>query len=161
MIEIWKDVPDYEGLYQASNLGRIKSLRKNIIMSQSIRNGYKQLNFYKNNKIKCLQVHRLVYETFNEKTDLHIDHILEGNKFDNRLCNLQAVSCRYNLSKSKMSKNKSSKYTGVNWSKSHNKWQSKIQIKSKTIHLGFHINELDASLAYQKALSEKGNSTTH
>lgn len=152
MTEIWKDIPDYEGVYQVSNLGNVKSIHINRVMATSIRNGYKQITLRQNNKSKCKQIHRLVYEAFNGKTNLQIDHIAEGNRLDNRLCNLQAVTCRENLSKSKLSKNKSSQYTGVNWSKSHNKWQSKIQIAKKTVHLGFFTNEIDAANAYKTAL---------
>lgn len=151
MTENWKDIEGYEGLYQVSDLGRVKSLRYNKIMSLSIRNGYNQVGLRKDNLIKCKQVHRLVWETFNHKTKLHIDHKIEGNKLDNRLSNLQALTARQNISKCKMYKNKSSNYTGVSWSKLHKKWASKIQIKKQTIHLGFFSNELEAFSAYQNA----------
>lgn len=168
MTEIWKDVLDYEGLYQVSDLGRVKSLAKKWVagngtvrekpetifkLNKNI-SGYYSVSLRKNNKMSTNTVHRLVYEAFNGKTDLQIDHIIEGSQTDNRLCNLQAVTCRENLSKSKLSKNKSSQYTGVNWSKSHNKWQSKIQIAKKTVHLGFFTNEIDAANAYKTALSK-------
>ena len=80
--EEWKDIPGYEGLYQASNLGRIKSidryvkghnwnkekilqLKKGKILSPAIDTyGYYIVGLSKNNKLKSIRVHRLIAETF-------------------------------------------------------------------------------------------------
>jgi hypothetical protein len=48
----------------------------------------------------------------------------------------------------------SSKYTGVSWHKSANKWMAYIQINDKRKYLGLFTDELSASLAYQNALKE-------
>jgi len=96
MEEIWKDIPDYEGLYQASNYGQIKSLiRKNrrkekILIQTDDNNGYVGVNLYKNNIPKTFKVHILILETFVGSCP----HIMEcrhlnGIKTDNRLCNLR------------------------------------------------------------------------
>ena len=73
-LEIWKDVPGYEGIYQVSNLGRIKRLplgkqwpyrrTHNNIRKQHIKNGYCQVNLSKNNEVKWYGVHRLVAMAF-------------------------------------------------------------------------------------------------
>jgi len=166
-IEIWKDVPEYEGLYQVSNMGRVKSLPKEwvagicskrykpeTIMSNRIDSyGYCFVTLCKNKAQKNFKVHRLVYETFVGKTNLSIDHIIENNKADNRLSNLQALSVRENTSKYYLSKGKSSKYTGVFWNKTQFKWTSKIKRNGKVKYLGSFINELDAHHAYQDELN--------
>lgn len=65
MEEIWKDIKDYEGLYQVSNLGRVKSLRKNIVLKSFISNrGYLRVVLQKDCEIKNYSVHRLVAEAF-------------------------------------------------------------------------------------------------
>jgi hypothetical protein len=93
MEEIWKDIEGYEGLYQVSNLGRVKSFkRKNIkIMKSSVDfNGYSHVNLYKNDTKRGFKVHRLVCFAFLpyliEKPQ--VNHI-NGIKTDNRLKNLE------------------------------------------------------------------------
>jgi hypothetical protein len=167
-MEVWKDIEGYEGLYQASSLGRIKSLgRQRIMPNGGIRiypekifkpaknkYGYLQIVLCKNCKQKSYKVHRLVWESFNGKTDLPIDHIIEGNKTDNRICNLQAITNRENSTKYVLSTKKSSKYIGVSFNKPLNKWLSQIRINNKYIYLGYYTNEIDAANAYQDALNK-------
>jgi hypothetical protein len=75
--EIWKDIPEYEGLYQVSNLGNIKCLPKKWIsgknclkevdekiMSKGITRGYYQVKLHKNKKYKNYRVHQLVAMAF-------------------------------------------------------------------------------------------------
>lgn len=88
MEEIWKDVPDYEGLYQISNLGRIKSMEKvfyrepnkntnlrftkykeKILASFKKRGNYYTVAMYKNGKRKDMKIHRLVALAFLDKND--------------------------------------------------------------------------------------------
>ena len=69
MEEIWKDIKDYEGLYQVSNLGRVKSLpntahKNEIILKPSITNGYYSVALNKSGKQKRVYIHRLVAEAF-------------------------------------------------------------------------------------------------
>ena len=65
MEEIWKDVKGYEGLYQVSNLGNVKSIRKNIIKKPSrLPKGYLQMRLSKNGKNKYISIHRLVAQAF-------------------------------------------------------------------------------------------------
>lgn len=96
-LEIWKDVPNYEGLYQVSNLGNVKSLaRKNKnrvnrekIMKLKLNNsGYYQVWLCKNNKSKGFFVHRLIALTFvpnlnNFPEVNHIDAVKTNNKVSN------------------------------------------------------------------------------
>ena len=168
MQEIWKDVPNYEGMYQVSNLGNVKSLSREIfnhlgsyiseekIMKQHINQGYKRVNLSKNNKLKNIKVHQLVAMAFLNHTPdgthkLVVDHI-NNDPLDNRLENLQIITNRHNASKDKL--NYTSRYTGVFWDKERNKWQTKIHVNGKTIFLGRFSSEHEAHLTYQKALTE-------
>ena len=117
IMEQWKDIQGFEGLYQVSDLGRIKSSgRIRIMPTGGIRQypekilktgmdkkGYCMVHLCKNGVNTHRTVHRLVYETFIGPTNLHIDHIIEGNPSDNRLCNLQAVTCRKSISEHHLS----------------------------------------------------------
>ncbi len=103
-LEIWKDIPDYVGLYQASNLGRIKSLAKwknhphsgmsfckeKIISEIQSKNRYHKVCLWKNGIKKSFMVHRLVAFCFieNPKMLKEINHI-NGLKDDNRVENLE------------------------------------------------------------------------
>ena len=61
-MECWKDIKGYEGLYQVSNLGRIR--KDNKIINPWVQFGYKIVGLWKNNKYQKLRVHRLVAEAF-------------------------------------------------------------------------------------------------
>jgi len=160
MEEIFKDIPNYEGLYQAGNLGSIKSfrLKKPRLLSQKIKkSGYKGVRLYKNNVGKSFLTHQLMAITFlNHKPcglKSVIDHI-DNDKSNNKANNLQVITQRENASKDRFRINYSSKYLGVTWCKKNSKWRSKIVINNKNKHLGFFTDEYEANLAYQTALKE-------
>lgn len=91
MKEIWKDIKGYEGLYQVSNLGKVKSLKKNIILKPYIeKKGYLRIDLNKNGKSKHYLIHRLVAEAFipNPLNKLQINHI-DCNKQNNCINNLE------------------------------------------------------------------------
>ena len=114
--EIWRDIEGYEGLYQISNLGNVKSLNYNktgkekILKNGKDRGGYLQVNLWKNGNGKNYLIHRLVAEAFlpNSDNKPEIDHI-NTNKTDNRICNLRWCTHKENSNNSltidKMSKN--------------------------------------------------------
>jgi hypothetical protein len=156
--EVWKDVPDYDGLYQVSNLGRVKSLKfsKEKIKTQTLNShGYYIVGFTKNSIDKTYYVHKLVAMAFlnhvPNKYTLVVDHI-NNIKTDNKLENLQIITQRENASKDK--KNKTSKYTGVSWDSTNNKWYSIIRINGKSVNLGRYKIEYDAYLVYKNKLKE-------
>lgn len=98
MEEIWKDVVGYEGLYQVSNLGQVKSLRKNIILKQNLnQNGYPRV-VLNNRGRKVCNVHRLVAIAFipnpNEKPE--VNHI-DNNPQNSRVDNLEWVTHKENM----------------------------------------------------------------
>lgn len=92
MKEIWKPIRDYEGLYEISNLGRIKSLRNNIILKNSnSSNGYFTVALCKKGEQKTAVVHRLVALHFIPNDNLiksEINHIDE-NRHNNIFSNLE------------------------------------------------------------------------
>ena len=171
-LEIFKDIPGYEGLYQVSNLGRVYSLPKEWetglgiltshngkILKQSVNNsGYFHIVLYNEGKQKTKSIHQLVAMAFlgytpDGTTKIVTDHI-DNNPLNNRLSNLQLISNRHNVSKDRKG---SSKYTGVSWHKASNKWKSRIEVNGKVKYLGIFKCELAASAAYQKALSKVEN----
>ena len=99
--EIWKPVNGYEGLYEVSSLGRVKSLwygREKILKPQDNGKGYLFVNLYKDGKVKHLLVHKLVAEAFipNPFGFTEINH-LDENKTNNVVDNLEFCSRRYNV----------------------------------------------------------------
>ena len=89
--EFWKDVIGYEGLYQVSNLGRIKSVRNDKIrLNDFSSNKYLRISLWKNGSGKKFQVHRLVAQAFipNPENKPFINH-KDGNKQNNHVENLE------------------------------------------------------------------------
>ena len=105
--EIWKDIPNYKGLYQASNYGRIKSLgrydkfnryiKEKILKIQIDKYGYARVSLSKNGKVKLKQVHRLVAETFilNPDNLPEVNH-KDENTLNNCVKNLEFCTSKYN-----------------------------------------------------------------
>lgn len=102
MEEFWKDVEGFEGLYQVSNLGQIRSLprkgsRGGIMVGSKHPKGYRYITFRKDGKQYTLKVHRLVAEAFIPNPDNlpEVNHKNE-DKTDNSVENLEWCSTQYN-----------------------------------------------------------------
>ena len=110
--EVWKDIVGYEGLYQVSNLGRVKSLKRKVyagrnrmrwqyerILSNNKTNGngYIVVSLNKESKSKNKYVHRLVAEAFLENPNnyKYINH-KDQNTFNNNVNNLEFCTAQYN-----------------------------------------------------------------
>ena len=153
-MEVWKDVVGYETYYQVSNLGNVRRIGKSKNLSLVIKGaGYYQVLLSVKGIRKFVLVHHLVADNFLElKRDgrnLIVDHI-NNIKTDNSAVNLQIITQRINNSKDSIS---TSKYTGVSFETSCNKWRAEIRINGKNKFLGRFTNEDDASKAYQKELN--------
>lgn len=110
--EYWRPVVGYEGLYEVSNLGRIKSFdtyrkgpngsiricKGRILKPWTTKNGYLLVNLYKNGKKKKFYVHRLVAEAFLPNPDNlpEVNH-KDENKLNNNVENLEFCDCKYNI----------------------------------------------------------------
>lgn len=112
-MEIWKDIKDYEGIYQISNYGRIKSLERLILYpdkkhKKTIKNailkscdngrGYKCIYLTKNGKREIKYIHRLVAEAFIENIEnkKYVNH-KDFNKSNNYVSNLEWCSQKENV----------------------------------------------------------------
>ena len=112
--EVWRDVKGYEGLYQVSDQGRVKSLERKNSYGRTVKErilkpafdgwGYLIVTLCAGGKRKNLMVHRLVCEAFNDNRDEkpEVNHINEI-KTDNRACNLEWCTRRENLNHGKRS----------------------------------------------------------
>lgn len=133
--EIWKDIEGYEGKYQVSNCGRVKSLGRFVekkgqlpaylrerILSPHILKGYKMVCLYSNNKGKTFSVHRLIANAFipNPNNLPHIDHI-NTIRTDNRIENLRWVNRSMNMM-NEITHKKRSEYWKEKTKKGGNVW---------------------------------------
>ena len=150
-VEQWKDIPDYEGYYQISNLGRVKSLERILILNGKKcvykalikktnigKRGYWIVGFCKNKKS--------FIPNFENKP--HINHI-DANKLNNDISNLEWVNNRENSCHKVKLSNFTSKYTGVSYFKRDKKWRSSIHVNGVSISFGMFKTEEEA---YQKRL---------
>lgn len=123
MQEIWKDIPNYEGFYQVSNLGRVKSLareilgkrnrkvKEKILIPSSNMHGYYKVELFKNKIVLRKRIHRLVAEVFLDKSNfksmpdedrnlINIDKLVvnhkDENKRNNNVDNLEWCTHKYN-----------------------------------------------------------------
>lgn len=114
MTETWKDIKEYEGVYQISNLGNVKSLdrilknrwgsytRRGGIMTINKCNRYSAINLFVNWKFKHCKIHRLVATAFipNPENKPEVNHI-NCNRYDNRVENLEWCTASENMQHAK------------------------------------------------------------
>lgn len=171
--EIWMPAYEFEGIYEVSNLGRVKSLprwearnhrgkpTKGITVKEKILNpgicaGYHKVTLVKNGILYYRLIHRIVMASFKGPSNLQVDH-KDENKLNNRLDNLRYATCRDNhlFYNERRKVTRSSKYIGVNFMPSHgNRWRAAISVKGKATHIGYFDTEEEASIAYQNKRNE-------
>ena len=159
MVEEFRNIKGYEGIYQVSNLGRVKSLNYNhtkkerILKAGDDGKGYYYVGLSKDGVLKMRKIHQLVAEYFLGHTPcgykLVVNHI-DFDKTNNNVDNLEIVTQRENANQKHIKS--SSKFVGVSWYKATNKWSASIRINGKKKHLGYFTEELEASNAYQNEL---------
>ena len=169
--EIWKDIPEYEGYYQVSNLGRVRSLdmmkrnnnyggqylQKGIIRKLHINKntGYNMVGISYKGVRKTKAVHQLMASAFfnvNTNKFTVVDHI-NNIRNDNRLVNLRIVTQRENAGKRVDIKSSASKYIGVYKNNYTNKWRARIYISGDKVSIGQYFTEEEASKVYNVALN--------
>ena len=172
-MEVWKDVPNYLGVYQVSNLGNVKSLSRqlrnkwNVFQSKEKwltpkknSGGYLWVKFCVNNTEKSYAVHRLVMLCFNGDSKLVVNH-KDGNQTNNNLENLEYCSQRENAHHYLNKASFISKYIGVSYDSNRKKWSAKIKVKGKTVNLGRFKNEIEAHNKYKEYAAAKGLSSRY
>lgn len=160
--EIWKDIVGYEGLYQVSNLGRVKSLERTVtigfgnkkhleekIMSFSTRSGYSIIVLKKNGTKASKQVHRLVAEAFIPKEDdknivNHKDFDRKNNVVENLEWCTQKENIRHSVDRMKHPKTRTQTNTGHQYiSRRNNYYRVTIEGKEK------NFKSLDEAIKYR------------
>lgn len=148
-------MPDYEGLYQVSDLGHVRSFyRAGCVLKPYPDNcGYLMVVLHKNKKGTTRRIHQLVAEAFLNHKPCGFEYVVNHKDLDkknNRFDNLEITTQRENSNRKHI--RSSSKFTGVAWAKGRNKWRSSIYYNGKYTHLGYFKSEEDAGETYQIAL---------
>lgn len=170
MEEIFKDVIGFEGLYQVSNYGNVKSLQRKVtgmdgkkysIKGRMLKlsdgdNGYFVVSLCNGHLThKTCPVHTLVWDMFGDasrdKYNLEVDHKDENRK-NNYIGNLQLLTIKQNLRKA--IKKKKDVPLGVH--KQDGKFRARVWQNDKLISIGFFNCPTKASLAYQKYCIDNG-----
>lgn len=164
--EIWKPIFGYEGFYEVSSLGNVKSLDRIIPCGRRVKGKNLSAGIASNGYLSVVicglkqstkMVHSLVAEAFLKHTPngfkLVVNH-KDFNKLNNNVSNLELISNRDNTNAKHLKIGKSSKYTGVTYVKAKDRWQASIRVKGKAVYLGRHKDEHKAHLAYEEALKQ-------
>ena len=154
-MENWKDIKDYENIYQVSNLGNVRRVykkKKGFGKLNPIKHsgGYQRLKLRNKGNDKDVYIHRLVADAFLDRKGLKIVNHVDGDKTNNNVNNLEWVTQRENVSHG----NQTGKLTGSSFVKDRNKWVSNIFINGKKHFLGHFNCETAAHFAYLKALKD-------
>jgi len=154
-MEEWRDIVNFPN-YQVSNLGNVKNCKTNTMIKTSL--GTKDKRYYYvsiyNEKNCRLLLHRIIAKAFIPTDDdsLEIDH-KDRNTHNNNIENLRwATKSENKRNAYKKKLQTSSKYVGVCYRKSSDKWHSSIRINGKKKFIGSYETEEEAGLAYNNAI---------
>jgi hypothetical protein len=153
-MEIWKDIPQFEGVYQASNLGKIKRViaykkPPGIIKLRKTCNGYMQCCISFMGVKKYYLAHRLVISAFVGIENKDVDHI-NSDRTDNRIENLRYCTKRENSHFRYEREGSESIYRGV--TRHNKKWRVRISVNGKQIRLGTYLTQEEAASVYNNYL---------
>jgi len=153
--EIWKEIEGFDGMYEVSNIGRVRSWKKRIGFNKFKRSetptlrklnivlGYSQCHLSKDGKTTVYKIHRLVAIHFihNPEDHQYVDHI-DGNTQNNNVSNLRWVNKSQNEYNSKKGKNNTSGVKGVYYFVSgNNSWRAFWEEGGKQKFKGFKTKE--------------------
>jgi hypothetical protein len=137
-MEIYKTIKDYEGIYEVSDFGNVRTKKTGYITKGSkTKKGYLKVGLYKDKKRKLFYVHRLVALNFleNPENKPEVDHI-DRNKQNNRIENLKWATNSENQINTGLNITNTSGVKGVCFHKSKNKYQAYIYKNGKLTTLG-------------------------
>ena len=143
MKEIWKDINGYEGLYQVSNLGNVKSLKTNKILSP-VGKEYKHVILYNKGDRKTLKIHRLVAEAFipNPENKPQVNH-KDEDKYNNIVENLEWCTHEENMNHGTKQDRESKIKTKYN--------VLQYDLEGNLIKKWFNLREITMNTNYKKA----------
>lgn len=171
--EVWKPIPGYEGLYEVSSWGNVRSLDKLVyhyasknneakikgkILTYKLSNNYRYADLYNKGVCTRFLIHILVYIVFYNKINMNmfINH-KDSNRLNNYYKNLEEVFPRENSThyhRSKKNNLVGAHYDGSG--KRLKRWRSTIIYNKEKINLGAYFTEEEAHQAYLNALKEYG-----
>ena len=132
MTEIWKNIEGYEGKYQVSNLGQVKSMigQEKVLHPKKHRNGHLQIGLHKDKKRKTMYIHRLVAQAFIPNPDNlpcvnHKDENPSNNNVDNLEWCTQKYNCNYGTRVNRIMEAKKQQYKKI-YKYSFNEYSIKI-----------------------------------
>jgi hypothetical protein len=161
-MEIWKDIKNFEGRYQVSNTGKVRSLDRVIVCSNHKERCFKGCILSTTNKKSKYKSITLTEPGYRRTNFCHvlvashfIDDIPKGmsvnhkdsNTLNNHVDNLEIVSIRDNTRHAMNKKDTSSRHIGVYWDKKPRKWKASIHINGSGKNLGRFKHEEDAKKA--------------
>ena len=159
--EIWRPVVGYEGLYEISSYGRVRSLdmyvkigygndrlhKGKVLNPAKDTGGYLKVHLYCNGKQKTIDVHRLVAQAFLPNPDNlpQVNH-KDEDKTNNNVTNLEFCTAKYNLSygtariRERDTKIKNGYYTGLSKEEYRKKWCQENKDKIREINRRYYLN---------------------
>ena len=153
--EVWLPIKGYEDIYEISNKNRVKALEKVVVggryncprvFKEKILNDTNGDVTLVKNKVKK------TYDVFTLK-QMHFNGFKPNGKRKEVIRDNEVITRRKFVQEIKGKKeDKTSKYVGVSWHKSANKWRAMIQINKIDVHLGLFEIEVDAKFMYEKAV---------
>ena len=140
----WRDRPDSH-FETASKAKRHRSLYVDKPVGTRNADGYLVVRLTHNGRHQLYRCHRIAYALLHGDTEQLVDHI-NGDRTDNRACNLRAASAQQNIAN--MTAVKRQGLQGAFWDKSRGKWLAQIKRNYKSINLGRFDTEAEAHAAY-------------
>ena len=144
-MEEWKEIPGYEGLYEVSNMGNVRNVRRNkLLRLLKTNNRYIRISLCKNGIKTGLTVHRLVAEAFLPNPDNlpEVNH-KDEDKTNNRVENLEWCNHKYNMNygtrniRAKETAIKNGYYTGLSKEEYRKKYRDKNKEKIREKQRGY------------------------